>query len=34
MNRLYLLPKLFSETYFLFYGEAFDDIMKFGNVEF
>ena len=34
MNRLGLLPKLFSEMYFLFYAYAFDDVMKFENVEF
>ena len=34
INRLYLLPKLFSEMYFLFYAWAFDDVMKFENVEF
>ena len=34
MNRLCLLPKLFSEMYFLFYAYAFDDVMKFENVEF
>ena len=31
---LYLLHKLFSKMYFLFYAQAFDDIMKFENVEF
>ena len=34
INRLYLGPKLFSEMYFLFYAWAFDDVMKFENVEF
>ena len=34
INRLYLLPKLFSEMYFLFYALAFDDIIKFENGEF
>ena len=34
INRLYLLPKLFSEMYFLFYALAFDDVTKFENVEF
>ena len=34
MNRLCLLPKLFSEMYFLFYAWAFDDVMKFDNAEF
>ena len=34
INRLCLLPKLFSEMYFLFYAQAFDDVMKFENVEF
>ena len=34
INRLHILPKLFSEMYFLFYPEAFDDVMKFENVEF
>ena len=34
INRLFLFPKLFSEMYFLFYALAFDDVMKFENVEF
>ena len=34
INRLYLLLKLFSEIYFLFYASAFDDVMKFENAEF
>ena len=34
IDRLYLLPKLFSEMYFLFYALAFHDIIKFENVEF
>ena len=34
MNRLCLLPNLFSEMYFLFYAYAFYDVMKFENVEF
>ena len=34
MNRLCLLPKLFSEICFLFYAKAFDDVMKFENIEF
>ena len=34
INRLYLLSKLFSEMYLLFCAEAFDDVMKFENVEF
>ena len=28
INRLSLLPKLFSKMYFLFYAQAFDDVMK------
>ena len=28
---MYLLPKLFSEMYFLFYAWVFDDVMKFEN---
>ena len=31
---LYLLLKLISEMYFLFYVSVFDDVMKFENVEF
>ena len=27
--RLCLLPKLFSKMYFLFYAQAFDDVIKF-----
>ena len=34
INRLCLLPKLFSEMYFLLYAEAFDDVIKFENLEF
>ena len=34
MNRMCLLPKLLSEMYFLLYAQAFDDAMKFENVEF
>ena len=34
INRLCLLTKLFIEMYFLFYAKAFDDVMKFQNVEF
>ena len=34
INRLYLLPKSFSEMYFLFYALVFDDVMNFENVEF
>ena len=34
INRLCLLPKLFGEMYLLFYAYAFDDVMKFENVEF
>ena len=34
INRLYLLPMLFSEMYFLFYADTFDDVMKFENVKF
>ena len=33
-NGLCLLPKLFSKMYFLFFGQVFDDVMKFENVEF
>ena len=29
LNNLCLLPKLFSKKYFLFYAQAFDDVMKF-----
>ena len=28
MNKLYLLPKLSSEMYFLFYAYIFEDFMK------
>ena len=34
INRLCLLPKLFSEMYFLFHAQAFDDVMKLENAEF
>ena len=34
INRPYLLPKLFSKMYFLFYAKAFGDIMKFESVAF
>ena len=34
INGLYLLLKLFSEMYFLFYAQALDDVMEFGNMEF
>ena len=34
INRLCLLSRLFSEMHFLFYAQAFDDFMKFENVEF
>ena len=29
-----LLPKLFSKMNFLFYAEAFDDVMKFEYLKF
>ena len=29
ISRPCLLPKLFSKMYFLFYAQAFDDVMKF-----
>ena len=34
INRLCLLPKLFNKMYFLFYAQAFDDVMKFENLKF
>ena len=34
IKSLCLLPKLFSEMYFLLYAWAFDDVMKFENAEF
>ena len=34
INRLCLLPTLFSKMYFLFYVSAFDDVMKFENKKF
>ena len=33
INRLCLLPQLFSEMYFLFYAQAFDDAIKFENTK-
>ena len=34
INRLCLLPMLFSKIYFLLYAWAFDDIMKFAYLKF
>ena len=34
MKLLCLRPLLFSKMNFLFYAQAFDDVMKFENVEF
>ena len=34
INRQYLLPKLFSKMYFLFFALASDDIMKFEYLKF
>ena len=34
INRLCLLPKIFSKMYFLFYAQAFDDAMKFENLKY
>ena len=34
INRPCLLPKSFSEMYFLFYASELDDVMKFENAEF
>ena len=34
INKLCLLPQLFSKMYFLFYAWVFDDVMKFENVDF
>ena len=34
INRLCLLPKLFSKMHFLFYAQAFDGVMKFENLKF
>ena len=34
INRLCLLPKFFRKMYFLFYAQAFDDVMNFENQKF
>ena len=34
IDRLCLIPKLFSKTYFLFYVYAFDDVMISKNLKF
>ena len=34
VNRPCLLPKLVSKMYFLFYAEAFDDVMKLENLKY
>ena len=33
MSRLCLVPKLFSEMYFLFHAYTFENVMKFEKVE-